>query len=295
MATITTHTRWCPVTCVGGRTLSVACAAAMAAVLAGPPTFAVNRMQDQPAGQAPASSCVVIWDSGTGRTWRSDAAACATRLSPASTFKIPHALVALATGVVAPDTVERWDGSKYPDTPAWERDHTVVSAMKPSVVWFFQRMAPRVTAPRMREWLRRMDYGNARTDGDVTMYWLNGTLRVSPDEQMRFLRRFYGERLPLDKAFQRLVSEALTQPPGSVENSRGVSQLEGNWPSEARWGAKTGRTAYGGRSVSWLVGEWSTGGRDLIFVAAVWRDVGAVDFLDAARLLARTFIARGLL
>ena len=59
------------------------------------------------AAQSPSSSCVVIHTAGTPKAWSSDAPACATRLSPASTFKIPHALVALETGVIQPDTVEK--------------------------------------------------------------------------------------------------------------------------------------------------------------------------------------------
>jgi beta-lactamase class D len=127
------------------------------------------------AGQAPrpqdaTRQCVVIVDERAGTTWRSDVDGCATRLSPASTFKIPHALVALETGVLQPDTVEKWDGSRHPAQPLWDRDHTVLTAMKPSVLWFFQRIAPRIGAERMRQWLERMHYGNADTSGDIRSY-----------------------------------------------------------------------------------------------------------------------------
>ena len=49
--------------------------------------------------------------------------ACSTPLSPASTFKIPHALVALETGVVTAATVERWDGVRHEAQREWNRDH----------------------------------------------------------------------------------------------------------------------------------------------------------------------------
>ena len=76
-------------------------------------------------------SCVVIQTLTEQTPWRSDARACATRLSPASTFKIPHALVALETGVIREDTIERWDGTRHPDQPEWDKDHTVLTAMRP--------------------------------------------------------------------------------------------------------------------------------------------------------------------
>jgi beta-lactamase class D len=241
-------------------------------------------------------SCVVIREASAQTPWRSDAAACATRLSPASTFKIPHALVALETGVVRLDTVERWDGTRHPEQPEWDKDHTVLSAMKPSVVWFFQRIAPRIGAARMHQWLERMHYGNADTGGDVTMYWLNGVLRVSPDEQVAFLRQFYSGKLPVAVKWQHAVRDALNQDRGTVQNAGGVHPLEGAWPEGVKLNAKTGATTIvGGQRVSWLVGALTVNDRDHIFASAVWRDGGGVDGLDAARLAVKTFIERGLL
>ena len=77
-------------------------------------------------------SCVVILNAGSGEVTRTGDR-CGTALSPASTFKIPHAPVALATGVVTADTVEKWDGTRHPEQPSWDRDHTVLSAMRPGV------------------------------------------------------------------------------------------------------------------------------------------------------------------
>jgi beta-lactamase class D len=240
-------------------------------------------------------TCVVIRDEATGTVWRSDPSSCATRLSPASTFKIAHALVALETGVVTPTMVEQWDGTRHQGLPKWDTNHTVESALKPSVVWFFQRIAPRIGAARMRDWLERLRYGNARTDGDVSMYWLNGTLQISPDEQVGFLHEFYTERLPVRPEWQRLIRGALDQPPATIEYSGGVAPLGGKWPAETIWNAKTGRTAYGGRTVSWLVGSLVVRGRGHVFSAAVWHDTEPIASLDAARLAVKVFVDRGIL
>jgi beta-lactamase class D len=62
--------------------------------------------------KAASASCVMIQELTTARTLV-QRGSCSTRLSPASTFKIPHALVALETGVVTIDAVERWDGTRY--------------------------------------------------------------------------------------------------------------------------------------------------------------------------------------
>lgn len=218
---------------------------------------------------------------------------CATRLSPASTFKIPHALVALETGVVTADTIEKWDGTKYARQPKWMLDHTVISALRPSVLWFFQRIAPRIGAARMAEWLGKFEYGNRDVSGPITEYWVNGRLQISPIEQVAFLRRLYGHSLPVPLEHIKAVHAGLTQDRGKMENSLGNHSLEGNW-TDVGLNAKTGATSTSAYRVSWLVGML-TSDRHYVFAAAVWRPSGAVDTLDATRLAVRQFIESGLL
>lgn len=150
----------------------------------------------------------------------------APRLSPASTFKISHALVALETGVVAVDSVERWDGVRHEQQPEWNRDHTVISALRPSVLWFFQRIAPRIGADRMAEWLGRFEYGNRNVSGPITEYWINGRLQISPQEQVQFLRRFYREDFPIATRHLQAVREGLEQTPGTVQNALGIQKVK---------------------------------------------------------------------
>lgn len=249
------------------------------------------------AAQGASRSCVVVSDNGGApQRWNGTAAECATRLSPASTYKIPHALIGLETGAITETTVEKWDGVRRPDQPKWNLDHTVFSAMKPSVVWFFQKMAPRIGAARAHEWLERFDYGNAETSGPITMYWLNGRLRITPNEQLAFLSKFYGGTLPVKKAYVDRLKDAMQQAPGTVEYARGLQTLEAQWRAGISLNAKTGATTIeSGESVSWLVGQLAVDGRALTFASAVWRGQGGVDALDAARLAIQTFVDRGLL
>lgn len=127
-----------------------------------------------------AHQCMVVFDHGAAQRWSGSAAECATRLSPASTYKIPHALIGLETGVVTETTVEKWDGVKHPNQPKWNQDHTVLSAMRPSVLWFFQAMAPQIGAERARAWLQKCQYGNLDTSvaSGESVSWLVGQLTV---------------------------------------------------------------------------------------------------------------------
>jgi beta-lactamase class D len=249
---------------------------------------------------APASAqlhtCVVVLDETSGKIERfaGSVAECATRLSPASTYKIPHALIGLETRVITETTIERWDGVKHPQQPKWNQDHTVLSAMRPSVLWFFQAMAPRIGASRAHEWLQRFAYGNADTSGPITQYWINGTLRISPDEQLAFLRKFYAGELPVDKTHIVHLKTALEQAPGTQENARGVHRLDAHWRQGLSLNAKTGATIIpSGESVSWLVGELTADQKQFVFASAVWRDRGDVDGLDATRAAINAFVADG--
>lgn len=244
--------------------------------------------------QEPAHRCVVVIDNGQLDRWAGSAAECATRLSPASTYKIPHALIGLETRVVTATTIEKWDGTRYPEQAKWNVDHTVLSAIRPSVLWFFQRMAPKIGAARAKEWLGKFDYGNRDTSGPIANYWVNGTLRISPDEQLSFLKKFYDATLPVSKVSMEQVKGAMFQAPGTVENARGVHQLDAQWRPGLRLSSKTGATTTeSGESVSWLVGELTADQRRLVFASAVWRDKGAVDNIEATRLAISTFVDRG--
>ena len=238
-------------------------------------------------------SCAVIQPltAGAASYQRGD---CDVRLSPASTYKIPHALIALETGAVTLDGVERWDGTRYPRQQKWNADHTVISALRPSVLWLFQRVAPRVGAERAAAWLEKFDYGNKNVSGPITRYWVDGSLAIAPVEQVNFLRRFYQATLPVQRRYIEGVRSGLEQQTGSVENSLGVHKLAGNW-ADTRLNTKTGATTTPQYRVSWLVGLLTVKGGDYVFASAVWRADSEVDILDGARHAARAFVDAKLL
>ena len=247
---------------------------------------------------APAdTSCVVIYDVAAGTYWRSDATACRTRLSPASTFKIPHALIALETGVITPDTVQKWDGTKYTNRTAWERSHTLQSAIPNSVLWFFQRTAVKIGAERMHGFLEKFGYGNTDTSGPADQYWINGRLQISADEQLEFLRRFYANELGVSSQHYATVQRAMVEPAGGVQNATGVHKLTAPWGTATELTAKTGA----GMAltdpeirVSWLVGRLSVRGKHYIFASNIVRR-GTLEPIEAARLAFKTFRERKLI
>lgn len=124
-----------------------------------------------------------------------------TRFVPASTFKIPHALIALETGVVSRrDTVFAWD-TRDRGVPAWNANLTFDEAIAASAVWVFQEVASRLGATREAEWVAKLSYGNedVGTPSELRHFWLSGPLRISADEQVEFLIRLVARQLPISE------------------------------------------------------------------------------------------------
>lgn len=148
-------------------------------------------------------------DSAAAAALTSDAARARRAYLPASTFKIPNSLLALELGVV------RDERHPFPMTwprqeiAAWNRDHTLATALKHSVVPAYQIIAREVGERRYREWLPRLGYGNGDPSGDVATFWLDGALRISAVEQVDFLGRLAELRLPLVERSQRVVHDML--------------------------------------------------------------------------------------
>ena len=243
------------------------------------------------------SSCVVIYDVSAETYWRSDATACATRVSPASTFKIPHALVALETGVITPETLQRWDGTKYSNRSSWEKPHTLASAIQNSVLWFFQRTAVKIGPQRMHGFLERFGYGNADTSGPHDQYWINGRLQISADEQVAFLRRFYANDLGIAPKHHDVVKRAMIEPAGGVQNATGVHTLGAPWGAERELAGKTGAgmaLSDPEIRVSWLVGRLTVNERHYVLASNIVRR-GTLDPVEASRLAFRIFRERRLI
>jgi beta-lactamase class D len=131
------------------------------------------------------------------------------RYLPASTFKIPNALIGLEAGSIRDENeVFKWDG-KPKTRPALERDHTLNSGMADSVLPMFQEIARRTGKARMRDWVQRFDYGNKDIGGGIDLFWLQGSMRISALEQVAFLRKLEEGRLPVSARSRRLVRDAL--------------------------------------------------------------------------------------
>ncbi len=194
------------------RSLLARCLVALA-VAAPRATAAADQTVDLSAAFSGVRAAFVLRDVSGGRTLRYDPGLAARRVSPCSTFKIPNSLIALETGV-APDASFslRWDGQRR-EVEAWNRDHDLRSAIRYSVVWYYQELARRVGEPRMRRWVEAFGYGNQDVSGGIDRFWLGSSLVISPDEEVDFLGRLYAGELPVSARSRSIVEEILLQDP----------------------------------------------------------------------------------
>jgi beta-lactamase class D len=134
-------------------------------------------------------------------------------------------------------------------------------------------------ADRERDYLQRFDFGNRDISSGLTTFWLGESLRVSPDEEERFLVRLYEDSLPVSKAAMKTVRELLVQPSGRVVNAMGEHAFDAPWPDGAVVSAKTGSSD----GVRWIVGHVDRRERSWVFVSCMTGSgVGPLAAIDLA-------------
>jgi beta-lactamase class D len=171
---------------------------------------------------------------------------------PASTFKIPNSLIALETGVVEdPDKdVFKWDGVKR-SIEAWNKDHTMRTAIAASAVPVYQEIARRIGPERMQKYVDLFEYGNRNIGGGIDQFWLTGELRIDPVQQVDFIDRLRRGALPISKRSQDLVRDILPVTKAGDSIIRAKSGL---------LGAEVGKPSLG-----WMVGWAEKGSRQTVF------------------------------
>lgn len=192
---------------------------------------------------------------------------------PASTFKIPNALIALETGVIkdAAHPVFKWDGARRA-FEAWNKDHTPASAFRASAVWVFQDIARQITSTRMRVYVSQFGYGNRDIGGSEDSFWLDGKLRISALQEVEFLERLSIGKLPVHPKNLQAVKDMM------FLDKIGNATLRG----------KTGWIPSGDNKIGWFVGWVERGGETYIFALNL-------DPNEEKHVAARVSIAKALL
>jgi len=131
------------------------------------------------------------------------------QFTPASTFKICNSLIALETAVVKnQNVVFKWDSVER-SVLEWNQDQNMKTAFRYSTVWYYQTLARKVGGENMKLWLDKAEYGNADTSGGIDKFWLSGGLKITPEEQIEFLRNLYENKLPFSQQNVDIVKDMM--------------------------------------------------------------------------------------
>lgn len=182
---------------------------------------------------------IVLYNLSADTFYSNDFKRAETGHLPASTFKITNSIIGLETGVINPDsTVFIWDGSPR-RLKQWERDMDLHDAYHYSCLPCYQEVARAVGYKRMRMYLDTLSYGNMVVDsGNQDVFWVEGKSRITPMEQIDFLKRLYQKELPISESTWNIMRELMILEKTDAYTLRG----------------KTGWSIREGHNTGWFVG-----------------------------------------
>ncbi len=162
-------------------------------------------------------------------------------LIPASTFKIPHSMIALELNIVEDEnTMINWNGEKR-TFKTWQQDLTLKQAFHYSCVPCYQDIARKIGAKRMNSLVAQFKYGKMDiNNNNVDDFWLIGESKISQFEQIDFLKRLYLSQLPISKRTEQIFKQLF------------IVEQTNNYTLRAKTGLSTQNNNYNGWYVGYL-------------------------------------------
>lgn len=217
-----------------------------------------------------ATLCTLIADAATGAVLVEQGGDCDTPTTPASTFKVPLAVMGFDAGLLVDahspafpfvEGYADWGGAE------WRQTTDPLRWMDYSVVWYSQVIARSLGAAELARYAEAFGYGNADFSGDpgagngLERAWISSSLKLTPRQQLAFMTRLVNGQLPVS---QRAMTTTL-----SIMQRR---ETDG-WTIVGKTGSAFPRQADGSfdraRGWGWYVGTAENGDRTLVFVRLV--------------------------
>lgn len=207
--------------------------------------------------------CTLVEEASDGAVLHRDGP-CDHRNSPASTFKIALALAGYESGLLTDAQTPLWpyrDEYKSWDAEAKKKPTDPTSWLSESVVWYSRLLVQKMGRRKLQNFVDSFDYGNRNLAGTVNFketlpeaVWVDSSLRISPVEQVDFLRKLVTRQLPLqpetyDKAFA--VIPVYPGPDGWTVHGKTGSGVQEETPDHRQYG--------------WFVGWAEKGQRKVVF------------------------------
>ncbi len=206
------------------------------------------------------------------------------RTTPNSTYKIYDALFGLEEGIITPEnSFMAWNGDNYP-FKAWNADQDLYSAMRSSVNWYFQEIDKQLGASTIRNYMKKIGYGNETVDSDLSVsppdgtkgcpdsvspFWMQSALKISPVEQVALLTDLYNNRFGFAPEHINAVKDSIRLSPSSLRNSRN-ERLEGSFSETDGFFGKTGTGRINENDINgWFIGYIETADNTYFFATNI--------------------------
>lgn len=183
------------------------------------------------------------------------------RFSPCSTFKITNSLIAIESGIAKDGNYKiEYDSTKIKPQQWWHttepfkfwmQDHTMKTAIKISVVWYYQELARRIGEDNMKTLLEKINYGNNDISSGIDNFWLCGSLKISAKEQVEFIKRLHNAKI-----------EGFTKHPQEQVKKIMPSEITESYKLYAKTG---GGDCWDNKIIGWYVGFVETKSGAYIF------------------------------
>jgi beta-lactamase class D len=182
---------------------------------------------------AQVDGCFTMMDNATGAITVYNIKYDTTRFTAAGSFNLVTSLVGLENGaIVNEDAQISFKGENFADT-TWNKDVNLKQALANNVYPYFKTIVNKIGKDTLQHWIDTLGYGNKQLGKSIDSAWLNNSIKVSPDEQVGFVKRLYFDQLPFRKSTQQnlrslLLKEANTNFKLSYLVSQGQDDKYGN-------------------------------------------------------------------
>lgn len=222
-----------------------------------------------------ATLCTLIADARTGEMLVESGSHCDTPTTPASTFKVPLAVMGFDAGFLKDAQTPALPFKKgYADWGGaeWRQTTDPTRWMDYSVVWYSQAIARELGATQLQNYAKAFAYGNADFSGDpganngLERSWISSSLKLTPRAQLAFMQKLVTGQLP--------VTQAAMDTTLAIMQRRSTTN---GWQVLGKTGSAFPRKANGSfdraHGWGWYVGTAQRDGRTLVF-ARLTQDEG---------------------
>src|SRR6185312_16385274 len=124
------------------------------------------------------------------------------RLSPGTSFKILNTLIGVQSGKITNENTTITNSGT-------NKSVSLKEAFNNSSVPYFQSLVRQIGRDTMKFWVDFISYGNKNINGALDSFWLNNSLKISPDEQLGLMSKIYFDQLPFQKYAQQMVESLM--------------------------------------------------------------------------------------